>query len=208
MTKTDAPQNTRDKKKSVHRRQLLDAAAEAIFRHGVRGATIKNIQQISGLSNGMINLHFKSKENLLFSVAVELYNTYETNWRRAFESEDEKPASRLRAIFAADFAKGVLNKRNMAIWFAFRAEVNSHPEYRVLVDSRNKPFRDSLIKICEEIIEEGQYKNANAILAANAFVALLEGMWTDFHLNPDQFDRQKAVEACIYIASRLFPKHF
>ncbi|WIY27419.1 TetR family transcriptional regulator C-terminal domain-containing protein [Parasedimentitalea psychrophila] len=208
MTKTDVPQNARDKKKSAHRGQLLDAAAEAIFQHGVRGATIKNIQQISGLSNGMINLHFKSKDNLLFAVAEELYNSYEANWQNAFASEDESPISRLRAIISADFAKGVLNKRNMAIWFAFRAEVNSHPEYRALVDSRNKPFRDSLIKICEEIIEEGQYQNADAILAANAFVALLEGMWTDFHLNPDQFDRQKAVDACMYIASGLFPKHF
>ena len=38
--------------------------------------------------------------------------------------------------------------------------------------------------------------------------ALLEGMWTDFHLNPENFDRGEAERACLYVANGLIPGGF
>ncbi|KPP86815.1 MAG: transcriptional regulator, TetR family [Rhodobacteraceae bacterium HLUCCO07] len=199
-TAADQP-NAREISKSRHRRVLLNAAADAVYRFGVRGVTVARIQEISNLSRGMISLHFGSKENLLLAMLKELSEEYTRNWRRAVGPDDANPARRLRAIIAADFSPDVLNPRNIAIWFAFRAEINSHPEYRPFVDSRESDFRDALIKTCRELsnLEE------EAVLAANALTAVLEGMWTDFLLNQAQFDREVALEACLLVARRLFP---
>ncbi len=201
-------QNARETGKSKNRRHLLDSAANAIFKFGFRGATIAAIQQESGLSRGMINLHFETKENLLLAVAEDLSQHYHTRWTRAANDKSLPAAERLRAIIQVDLSPEVLTARDVAIWFAFRSEVTSNPEYRQFIDSRDAGFRETIIDICQTLIDEGAYENANAVLAANSFVALLEGMWTDFHLHSAEFDRQKAESACIYVARSFFPDHF
>ncbi len=205
---SDKVQNAREAGKSKNRRHLLDSAANAIFKFGFRGATIAAIQQESGLSRGMINLHFETKENLLLAVAEDLSQHYHARWTRATNDKTLSAAERLRAIIQVDLSPEVLNARDVAIWFAFRSEVTSNPEYRQFIDSRDAGFRDTIIEICQSLIDEGGYENANAVLAANSFVALLEGMWTDFHLHSAEFDRNKAESACIYVATSFFPGHF
>ncbi len=189
--------------KARHRRVLLNAAAETVYRFGVRDATVGRIQEISKLSRGMINLHFGSKENLLLAMLEELADEYTRNWRRAVGPDDGNPARRLRAIIAADFSPDVLNPRNISIWFAFRAEVNSHPEYRPFVDSRETEFRAALVATCHELSDDDEEET---LLAANALTAVLEGMWTDFLLNQSDFDRDAALKACLLVARRLFPR--
>lgn len=201
-------QSAREFGKSKNRRHLLDSAANAIFKFGFRGATIAAIQQESGLSRGMINLHFETKENLLLAVAEDLSQQYHMHWTRAANDKELSASERLRAIIQADLSPEALNARDVSIWFAFRSEVKSNPEYHQFIDSRDAGFRDTIIEICRTLIDEGGYENANAVLAANSFVALLEGMWTDFHLHSAEFDRKKAESACIYVATSFFPDHF
>jgi len=204
----DEFQNAREFGKSKNRRHLLDSAANAVFKYGFRGATINSIQKESGLSRGMINLHFESKENLLLAVAEDLSSHYSELWNRAAHNSEWTAAERLRAIIRVDLSPEVLNERNIAIWFAFRSEVVSNPEYRKFIDSREAEARNAIIEICQTLINERDYENANAALAANSFIALLEGMWTDFHLHSDDFDRVKAEQACLYVAKSFFPDHF
>ncbi len=200
--------NAREIGKSKNRRHLLDAAAEAIFRHGFRGATIAAIQEISGLSRGMINLHFKTKENLLLAVAEDLSNNYAEHWSRVAHAPDLSAADRLKGIIKVDLSPDILNERDVAIWFAFRSEVCSSPEYRRFIDSRDASFHDAIVGICQDLMVEGQYPDGDAVLAADALIALFEGMWTDFHLHSKDFDRHHAERACLYVAKSLFPDHF
>lgn len=198
----------REAGKSKNRRHLLDSAATAICKFGFRGATIGAIQQESGLSRGMINLHFGTKENLLLAVAEDLAQHYQSHWERAVTDTGIPAAERLRRIIQVDLSPEVLNERHVAIWFAFRSEVRSNPAYHQFIASRDAGFRDTIIEICQTLIDEGKYEGVDAILAANGFVALLEGMWTDFHLHSDRFDRKKAERACIHVAKSFFPDHF
>jgi len=198
-----APDRIRDRKKAHHRSVLIQAAGEAVLNHGVRGTTIDRIQQISGLSRGMISLHFGSKENLLLALIEQLAEEYTENWRAAVDQGSKDPAQRLVALMRADFAPMVLNRRNMVIWFAFRAEVPANPQYRPFVDSREGNFRQAMTEICRTL--SGPDNEQAAQQRAYALTALLEGMWADFHLNPDSFDRDEALETCLLVARRLFP---
>lgn len=201
-------QNAREAGKSKNRRQLLDAAANAIHKYGVRGTTIAAIQQESGLSRGMINLHFGTKENLLLAVARDLAEYYTERWNRVAYDEALSEPERLRGIIRVELSPEVLNERDASIWFAFRSEVVSRPEYREFIDSRDNNFCTMIVDICEQLVREGQYPDGNAQLSANAIIALFEGMWTDFHLHSDRFDRVRAEETCLYVARSLFPRHF
>nr|WP_217358479.1 TetR/AcrR family transcriptional regulator [Ruegeria atlantica] len=200
--------NAREFSKSKNRRHLLDSAAEAIFKHGFRGATIAAIQEISGLSRGMINLHFKTKENLLLAVAEDLSNNYSERWNKVALDPDISAAEKLRGIIQLDLSPDFLNRRDVAVWFAFRSEVYSNPEYRRSIDSRDASLRNVMIELCQTLIDEGNYPDADAELATDGLIAVLEGTWTDFHLHAEEFDRSKAERTCLYIAKSLFPDHF
>lgn len=198
----------RESNKTRHQQRLIEAAGDVILEYGIRGATINRIQEKSELSRGMINLHFKTKENLLARVAKQLNDEYNSYLEQVIKNAGDSPEKRLKAIFLADFDPLILNKRNIAIWFAFRAEINSYPEYIEYADSRGQELKNTIRSICTQLCKEGNYSKVNVKFATTAILALLEGLWTDFHINHDKFDRNVAIDSCIQVAKSLFPKHF
>jgi len=53
------------------RRQILDGARTAFARHGYEGATVRRLEQETGLSRGAIFHHFADKETLFLAVAQD-----------------------------------------------------------------------------------------------------------------------------------------
>ena len=47
------------------RQQLIDATVACIARKGMGSTTLGDVAKEAGLSQGIVNLHFESKENLL-----------------------------------------------------------------------------------------------------------------------------------------------
>jgi hypothetical protein len=55
---------SRAEAKAERRQQLIDATIEAIARFGLSGMTMGKVTEIAGVSVGLANFHFESKENL------------------------------------------------------------------------------------------------------------------------------------------------
>ncbi len=53
------------------RREILDGARRAFARHGYEGATVRRLEQETGLSRGAIFHHFADKESLFLAVAQD-----------------------------------------------------------------------------------------------------------------------------------------
>ncbi|WP_264212315.1 TetR/AcrR family transcriptional regulator [Leisingera thetidis] len=199
--------------KDLHREVLLDATASVILRHGVSGTTISRIQEESGLSRGMINLHFKSKENLIRELAAHMTREYNSAWQSFSsqaadeEASPEGAAARLQALFKTDFSEAVLNKRSARLTFAFRAEPGLQalgPDY---IETRGTALYDHVRRCCRVLCaESGTHGGPEKV--AMAILSLLEGLWTDFHAHPDEFDRQAAIEICTITARAFFPAYF
>ncbi|WP_244952392.1 TetR/AcrR family transcriptional regulator [Ruegeria arenilitoris] len=187
---------------------MIQAAAEAIYKYGIRGTTSARIQELSGLSQGMVNLHFGSKEKLLLAVAEELSVRYAEQWKVIAANPELNPADKLISFIEADFDPLVLNARDVAIWFSFRAEALSNPKVFPFIDSRDKGFRAAILELLEQIKVEGQYDDVDANLATDALVALLEGLWTDYHLHSEIFKPSEALRICLFVLQSMFPKHF
>ncbi|QGX97574.1 TetR family transcriptional regulator [Roseovarius faecimaris] len=205
MTASPTPSSARAAGKAQSRLKLIEAAATAIYRNGLRGATIGEIQAISGLSRGMINLHFNSKENLLLAVAEHLASQYEAHMAAALEGAGEAPQAQLKALFRADLDPLVLNARDVAIWFSFRAEGHATPAFQAQINTRGGGFAQILGGVCAALTPG---EDGNPRFATLALMSLAEGLWTDFHVNPDRFDRDEALAMCFYVAERLFPGRF
>ncbi|MCP3689292.1 MAG: TetR/AcrR family transcriptional regulator [Gammaproteobacteria bacterium] len=190
-----------------HRIKLLEATAEVIAGVGLSNTTISRIQEESGLSRGMINLHFKSKNNLIFELAKYLDKLYEQNWEAEVGAGSNKPAERLKAIFRAEFNNKVMTKRNSAVWYSLRSECRSKDKLLQYVDSRDKILNKELFSCCRALCREGGY-SVKPKLAVMAFSSLLEGLTTDFKLHSDNFNRKTAYQVCTTVARGFFPNHF
>ncbi|WP_367646948.1 TetR/AcrR family transcriptional regulator [Ruegeria arenilitoris] len=202
------PTNARDLSKLQNRKQLIQAAADAIHKYGIRGTTSARIQELSGLSRGMVNLHFGSKEKLLLAVAEELSARYAGQWKAIADNPELGPAEKLISILKADFDPLVLNARDVAIWFSFRAEALSNPHIFPFIDSRDKRFRTVILELLEQIKRDGEHEDVDAKLATDALIALLEGLWTDYHLHSEIFKPEEALKICLFVLQSMFPKHF
>lgn len=198
----------RDVTKERHRRVLIEAAADAILEHGLANVSVSRILERAGLSRGMVNLHFRSKANLLVEVVRHYSDAYGTHWQAAMAAAGPRPEDRLRALIAADFDAAVLNRRMMAVWTAFRGEAQTSPAYMPFIDSRDTRLHAAITAICADLVAAGPYPSVDPALAAMAFLAVLEGLWNDFHLYPDRFDRDAARAVVLHMARAFFPRHF
>ncbi len=213
MTSIGDTRKKRKVDKDLHREVLLEAAANVILRHGVSGATISRIQEESGLSRGMINLHFQSKDNLIRELAKHMTREYNAAWQ-GFTSQapevvctPDDAAARLQALFETDFSEAVLNKRSARLTFAFRAEPDLQAVGSGYIETRGTDLHDH-VRSCCKVLCEACGTQGDPEKVTMAIMSLLEGLWTDFHAHPDEFSRENAVDVCRTTARAFFPGYF
>ncbi|MBY6057849.1 TetR/AcrR family transcriptional regulator [Leisingera daeponensis] len=213
MASAEETRKKRKVDKDLHREVLLEATASVILKYGVSGTTISRIQEESGLSRGMINLHFQSKDNLIRELAVHMTQEYNDAWR-SFTSQaphsvstPEDAAARLQALFATDFSEAVLNERSARLTFAFRAEPDLQALGTGYIETRGTDLHDH-VRNCCKVLCDACGTQGDPEKVTMAIMSLLEGLWTDFHAHPDEFSREYAVEICRTTARAFFPGYF
>lgn len=105
--------------RQARRRQLVEAAIACIAEHGLAETTLSAVTTRAGLSHGLANFHFESKDALLSETLGHLAEEHHAEWRRALDSAGPAAADRLGAVIAADFAPAVCTPERLAVWFAF-----------------------------------------------------------------------------------------
>ncbi|MEM6580932.1 MAG: TetR/AcrR family transcriptional regulator [Pseudomonadota bacterium] len=188
--------------KEHHRLVLLEATASVMVEHGISGTTISKIQEASGVSRGMINLHFQSKDNLILAVAKHVEEEYRRCRRQAMEAAGSEPLKTLKAIIQSELSDTVLNLRLTAVWMALRSESNSRPELLRFVDTRDRAFYCSVFR-CLRKYNKLHGVDIDCRKLTLAIMSIAEGLLTDYHLHPDAFDRDDALDMCWYAISRM-----
>lgn len=197
-----SPRKKRHVDKAGHRLALLEATADVILEYGISGTTISRIQAASGLSRGMINMHFHSKDGLIAALARHVHDAYLAAWKAAMAGAHKAPDKRLKAIIACEFAPDVLNRRTSAIWAALRAEYKARPDLRQFVDTRDLPmYRDLYACVKSLAPTAGGPRHWRRITLA--IMAVMEGLLLDFYLHPEDFDRADAAQTCFFAAMKM-----
>ena len=203
-----APTKKRTEPKEKRRLQLIQATMRSIASHSLSGTTVSTVSREAGLSRGIINLHFQSKENLLLETLSHVVDEYRMLWEDALEKSGNSSADRLRALVNVDFHRSVCDRNKLAVWFAFWSETKSRPTYRKLCADRDRDYDAVLLKLCTDITVEGGYQNIDPEMAARGLAALTEGLWLDMLVNPRMMSRKKAHKTSMTYLSHLFPRHF
>ncbi len=190
------------------RRELIDATMKCIGRKGISGMTLSDVAKEAGLSQGIVNLHFKSKDNLLTETLKLLADEYRELFDRTLERSGPSPADKLLAVMEMDLKPSICSRAKLAVWFAFWGEVKSRPTYRKICDEADRHYDAAVEALCEDIIADGTYSDRDARTIATALTSFTNGLWLSCLVSPQDWDREHALASVRAHLAAVFPKHF
>jgi AcrR family transcriptional regulator len=189
------------------RQQLIDATMHVLARKGYAQTTLSDVAAEAGVSHGLVNFHFESKEKLLTAVLLFLSDEYRNNWLDALVHSGAAPAEKLKAILAADFNSAICTPERLACWCSFWGEVQSRPLYQQECASNDDRYIQQLENICSALIDEGHYK-VNAVIVARVLRFTSEGLWNDMLSMTKPYAKSEALKTLFSCAAVFFPIHF
>ena len=193
--------------KETRRQQLIEATIDSLAKRGYAETTMADISDGAGLSRGIVNFHFESKEKLLIATLQALSDEYSAHWRAALQKAGDGPAGQLFALVSCDFDRTICNKRKLAAWCAFWGEAKSRPTYQALCGSRDEAYQQLFEEICGALIIEADYRY-DRDSAALALLAMLEGLWHRLMMGGDGLSAEKARRVAQHHLAVVFPQHF
>lgn len=184
--------NVKDKRKA----QLIAAALESIAKRGLMETTITHISKGAGMSRGIINFYFTSKEMMLRETLKTLIDEYEAEWAEAARSHEDG-AARLAALIAAHFNKKLCSARRLNVMSAFWGHAATQAAYRHQLEAADAKIENAFTEALAHMLGSSLEEARGAALQLHA---LIRGLWLNFMLNPkDSAREQLQLQAASYI---------
>ena len=192
----------------VRRRQLIDATITCIARHGISGTTLTAVTKEAGLSLGLANFHFKSKDALLTATLDFLADEHRTLFMRSLPRADLTAAQKLRAIVEAQFHPKVCSRKKLSVWFAFFGGTEHRESYRRSTARIDFERHGTTADLARRIIAEGGYAGVDPARVSQMLEALFDGFWLNMLIYPESFTRTAARRDVFGYLATVFPDHF
>jgi AcrR family transcriptional regulator len=193
--------------RASRREQLIEATIETLAGCGLSRTTLTEVAAAAGLSHGLVNFHFQSKDKLLAETLLYLAEEYRANWTRALAAAGPTPAERLDALIRADFEPAVSAPSRLKAWCAFWGEAQSRPVYQEKCGANDREYIRTLEEVCAALIAEsgGRF---DAARVARILRVTIEGTWLDLITMTAPYSRDEALATAHECASAFFPDHF
>ena len=195
------------KKKDRNRQTLIDATLDCIAEIGLIQTSVSEIISRAGLSRGMIHLHFGGKDQLVVEAARHASEAYYRVLDENISGTQGDPKRRVEAIIRSDLSEGALNQRDASIWHEFRGAARTKPDIARYSDTRDLRLHQllysAILEICgKENIDDPENAARDYTVG---LIAMTEGLWTDFLLHPEEFDRKNAERVVFRFLSGIWP---
>ena len=193
--------------RASRREQLIEATIETIANCGLSRTTLTEVAGAAGLSHGLVNFHFRSKDGLLAETLLYLTEEYRENWTRALAAAGPSPAERLEALIRADYAPAISTPARLKAWCAFWGEAQSRPVYQETCGESDRAYVGTLEEICAALIVETGAAHDPARIARILRVTI-EGTWLDLITMSEPYSRDEALATAFACAGAFFPSSF
>lgn len=194
--------------KEVRRQQLIDSTINSIAKHGIAGTTLSTVTEDAGLSIGIVNFHFESKQKLLEATLTQLAQEHHDHWHKAYTDAGLSAPEKLMAIVDSHFHPKICTRKKLAVWFAFYGEAGRRAVYRSLVDGIDDERFDLSTGLCADIAKAGDHAGAPVEQIARTLEGLYDGLWLNILMYPGSFSREQAKKQVRAYLATVFPKHF
>ncbi len=194
--------------KEARRQQLINATMVSISKRGFSGTTMATVTKGASLSHGIVNFHFKNKEDLYEKTLGYLAREHFDHWSEAMAKADPDPSAQLAAILETDFERTICSPKKLAVWFSFWGQAKHRPTYLEIHSTYDDQRSVEIKRLCAELVEVGGYDHIDSSEAAQNIEAIIDGLWLQLLLYPKKLKRTKARDSCFNLLAQMFPKHF
>jgi TetR/AcrR family transcriptional repressor of bet genes len=194
--------------KHARRKQLIGATIKCIAEKGLSGTTMADVTQQAGLSMGIVNLHFETKEKLLIETLRFISNEYTSGLNKIFTDENLNTEEKILSHINFDFCRKIIDRNKLAVWFAFWGETKSRPTYLSICADYISEIASNLTQLFAQLKEEGNYKHVDPQLVCTCYTALSDGLWLDLLVTPRGLKPDQAQSIAMHYLTTQFPNHF
>ena len=176
------------KRKSANQRRqdLIEAGIECLGKGGMTAFTIDQICSQAGVSRGLVNHHFTSKDDLLVAIYAHM-----TNYLVVEGDSQLQVASFIERSFDDELTE----KSNLRAWLSIWGQVASNPALKKLHQQRYLEYRQ---QVADAFYRLGKSKNQklDSDQLARQLVALIDGLWLEYCLHSEGFSLAAAKADC------------
>jgi TetR/AcrR family transcriptional repressor of bet genes len=185
-----APKFTRDLPEA-RRRQLIEATARSLARHGLEGTTVRVVAAAAGVSPGLVRHHFAGMHDLIAETYRWTGKSVDKALREALAAAPQTPEAQLRTFVDASFSMPMLDTDLLGVWLTFWSLTRTDPEIHAIHGKVYAGYRKTLEEMLRAVAAEKKLK-FDARLATLAFTALLDGLWLEHCLDARTFTAKEA----------------
>ena len=198
---------TRVEQKQQTRQKLIKATMKVIASTGLSGVTMAKVAEQAGLSRGIGNFHFQSKEQLLLETLRNIYAEFEKGWRHIVADDSRQPVQKLKAVIEKTLRPPIASKRKLAVWLAFWGEASSRKTYLDICAARDREW-DAAIEdiICQMIGSSFNSHGMSPGKIAQSLTAMMDGLWVESLIAGDRYTPRDGINACFAYLSSFFPE--
>jgi TetR/AcrR family transcriptional repressor of bet genes len=198
---------SRAEQKQQTRQRLLEATMEVIASEGLSGVTMAKVAEQAGLSRGIGNFHFQSKEQLLLETLRSIYQEFEKSWRNIVADDSRLPAEKLKAIVETTLRPPIASKKKLAVWLAFWGEASSRKTYLEICAAHDLEWDAAVVDIFQKMVgDDFNFRGMGFGKIAQSLTAMMDGFWVEYLIAEDRYTPQDAINACFAYLASFFPE--
>ncbi len=189
----------------MRREQLMDATIGVIAEHGLTNVTLHRIAERAGLTAGMVNFHFETKQDLLDATLARQATEMIEDLDKAIEGSNGSAVAALVALVRAAFDPHVFSPDKLTAVQAFWGAGSANPGYMAICKQTSDTFHNRVRSQLDRLAGK-----TGAVLdtrvATMAFTGLVDLQW--WRIMAGECTVQDATEDCLIYLENLFPGTF
>ncbi|MBW2668237.1 MAG: TetR family transcriptional regulator C-terminal domain-containing protein [Deltaproteobacteria bacterium] len=207
-SRAESTELVKEPRDARRRRELIEATITSIARYGLSGTTVAKVAKLAGLSTGIVNFYFHSKQALLFATLEHVDREFELRQQEALERAGEDPVQLLEAMIEVDFDPEVRDPSRIAVWAAFWGESSGRDDYMRVCGARGTAMEQRVVKLFEKIASDGNYPHLDHAALGRAFYHLLSSLPDNMLQDDPAFDFESAKATLRGFLASIFPVEF
>jgi TetR/AcrR family transcriptional repressor of bet genes len=188
--------------------RIVEATLEAIAKLGLSATTIQKIADEAGVSTATVIKHFETKENVLQAALECIAKEFNDERARILAESENDPIRYLNLAAGLVLHPQISKLSRIAVWNAFWGEAQARKLYMECIGTIEADYERTIIKMCQQIAKDGDYKDIDVDAVGICFAGLLEWLWQEKLAAGDQFNLKRARRLAQGHLANSFPRHF
>lgn len=178
------------------RQALTQAALRCLAEEGAERTSIRRISREAGVSVGLVNHHYHSKEALIADVYEQVADDLLKTLSDAVRAAEGDARERLSAFLRASFSSRVLDSGLLRVWLSFWSMTHKSRLIAEVHDRTYAEYRHTLEDLLSELATQHPGERLDPRLAAIGLSGILDGLWLEWCLNPRTFTPDEGITLC------------